>query len=390
MQEKNLTEQKDERIVQRILVTLELNKGQLRTLNEYDRHNTAKRLKIRTRANYLKAIKYFGKEINKNYDKATPEDVINYFSKMSDKKDATVFNYQIALLVFYQWLGREDIVETITKIKVKLNGKNGFISRQDLLTEKELKKMIDKSPKIRDKTMIFLTAETGMRENEIINLRVKDIEFKQDYAEVTVRVSKTDPRIVPVIKSVPLLIKYLEEHPYNDNPESYLFLTNATSHRFKPMGTYAFWKIVRHASERAEIKKRVWVHQLRHIAITNFLRMGMSEAMVKKLVGLSATSDMLGRYGHLVSSDAIDTLKKNAGIETKEITEDSVLNVRGCPRCKNKNGYDSKYCGKCWLPLDVKTAIEQKDSEVEIRKFMDLVIKELPRDKLKEIMEKVS
>ena len=30
-----------------------------------------------------------------------------------------------------------------------------------------------------------------------------------------------------------------------------------------------------------------------------------------------------------------------------------------CPRCHTKNPNDSKYCNKCWLPLDLETSLNE-------------------------------
>jgi integrase/recombinase XerD len=379
------------RIIGRILNTPELTESQLKTLNEFDDRNKGiRRIKPQTRLNYLKVLQLLGRETKKNYKNMLPEDITKFISGRNHLKDNTINNYKIGFTNFFEWLKKNDIIDALKEIKIFKNGKNGFISRQDLLTDEELKKMIDIAPRLRDKIIILLISETGLRADEAVNLRIGDIEFKGDYGELTVRISKTDQRTIPFIKSVPLLQQHIDLHPFKEDKSSFLFLTDTTNHKNKPFLPVRIYYIVKAAAKRAGITKRVWAHQLRHIAATNYLKMGMGEAMAKKLLGLSSNSDMLARYGHLVSGDAINTLKQNAGMDIKQEKENSVLNVKVCPRCNTNNHYNSKHCSKCWLPLDVKIAMEQKDSEIEVRSFMELVMKELPVEKLKELMQKVT
>ena len=67
------------------------------------------------------------------------------------------------------------------------------------------------------------------RPTEILNLKIKDIKFHVNeegihYAEVRITGGKTGSRTVPLIDSLPYLKEWLQEHPTNSNPDSWIFI----------------------------------------------------------------------------------------------------------------------------------------------------------------------
>lgn len=372
-QELTIEDKKDIRYIDRYLSDENLTKKQLDLLKKFDEErNKLKGLSYKTRRNYLKILRqicYFLE--SKNPYKTTVKDILEFLSKNSDKwKKETIASYQIAIKVFYKWLNRNEIVEEINKIRVKKT-KNGFISRQDLLTQEEIKAIINQALNLRDRALLFVLFESGCRANELLNLKIKDIEIKEDYVEITIKISKTDPRIVPLINSAPDLLEWINKHPEKDNPESYVWISIYRKKGIRPIDRESFYGVIKECAKRANIKKRVWLHQARHNRITELLKMGMGETMVKKLVGLSPDSSMLARYGHLVCGDALDRLRENAGIKKLKEENIDILNIKICPRCNENNSSTSKYCNKCFVVLDVKEVTERIEKDSELMQFIE-------------------
>jgi hypothetical protein len=74
--------------------------------------------------------------------------------------------------------------------------------------------------------------DTAALPKELLNLRIKDIEFQmssigKQYAEVHIKISKTKPRSVPLIFSIPYIKDWIDYHPMAANPDSYLFISLA-------------------------------------------------------------------------------------------------------------------------------------------------------------------
>jgi len=71
-------------------------------------------------------------------------------------------------------------------------------------------------------------------------------------------------------------------------------------------------------------------------------------------------------YVHLSLRDQDNAILKAYGIKVPEnetIQEDK---PKECPRCHTLNPSDAQYCRNCWMPFDIKMAIEIEEKEKEI------------------------
>lgn len=74
-----------------------------------------------------------------------------------------------------------------------------------------------------------MASDMSARPHEILNLKIKDISFKlaeegAQYAEVLVS-GKTKSRTLPLIFSIPYIKDWLQDHPFSNNPETWLFVS---------------------------------------------------------------------------------------------------------------------------------------------------------------------
>lgn len=370
--------------INKCLESSELSNEQKKVMREYETHCRLKGIKPRSRCNYIKWLKVFGRSIKKDFDNVTDKDILDYFANLKGKNNKelaedTISNYQINAIVFYKWLGKKDVVDAILKIKRKKR-KNGFLSREDLPTKEELLKIIKEAPRLRDKALIFVLYESAMRAHECLNLRIKDVKIYDNYAELTVRSSKTEQRIIPIINSIPLLKQWINEHP-TGNMDDFLWISfkNGNKEYSKVRITIdSLQKLLKEGAERSGIKKRIFPHLLRHMRTTELLASGMNDSLVKKITGHSADSTMLARYGHLISDDAKNYLLNLEGLfDKKEKQKDDGLSVKICPRCQEKNSATNIYCDKCWLALNIETAMKEQEDTEEFAVFMRDMKKEL-------------
>ena len=94
---------------------------------------------------------------------------------------------------------------------------------------------------------------------------------------------------------------------------------------------------------------------------------------------------MAATYVHLSGRDTDEAIQRIYGVKNKVEEEKSVLSPKKCPRCNEINEASARFCRKCWLPLDVKTAIEVEKR----RKRSDAVLHWLFQDgKFRKLLEK--
>ena len=117
---------------------------------------------------------------------------------------------------------------------------------------------------------------------------------------------------MPIIKSVTPLKKWIEQHPYKDNPESLVWIkTNERISNLRVQGNRlpnsvlcysAVKKLISVNFKIAKVTKKVNPHMFRHSRAT-FLAKHLTEAQLKQFFGWTQSSDMAARYVHLSGRD---------------------------------------------------------------------------------------
>lgn len=98
-------------------------------------------------------------------------------------------------------------------------------SAEHMLTEEEIKKLIDFAPSVQEKALIATLYESGCRIGELIFLKIGHVKFDDHGAQLFVT-GKTGLRRVRVVASVPYLIEWLNKHPLKDDSEAFFWTNN--------------------------------------------------------------------------------------------------------------------------------------------------------------------
>lgn len=103
-------------------------------------------------------------------------------------------------------------------------------------------------PEKRDMCYHFMTNETSARPHEPLSIRTGDIIFKtpstgSQYAEIHIADSKTSPRTLPLIFSLPYVKEWLEDHSKSHKPQSFLFISLAASNFGEQLSENALHKV---------------------------------------------------------------------------------------------------------------------------------------------------
>jgi site-specific recombinase XerD len=161
------------------------------------------------------------------------------------------------------------------------------------LSEARIAVMIASTKNIRDKTMLAVMATTGIRNNELVHLRIKDINIGQQL--LCVEIGKgAKGRLIPLTPAaMELLGEYLRWR--NAAPEDWLFITSRNGNQLQ---TQDVRKFVRVLGKRLGISGRVWPHLLRHSLATAMLDRGASVYSIQALLGHSWITTTLDYYLH--------------------------------------------------------------------------------------------
>jgi len=287
---------------------------------------------------------------------------------------ATKHDYKVILKKFYKSLGgSEEFPDQVKWIKPNFK-KNNHKLPEELLTEEDVRKLVEAAGHPRDKAFILVLYESGCRIGEILNLRIKNVLFDENGAVLLVN-GKTGQRRVRIIASAPLLSVWLNNHPFRESPDSPLWIVVGTKNHSQPLTYPSVATQLRKIAKRAGIKKKVNPHAFRHARAT-FLANNLTEAQMKEYFGWVQSSGMAAVYVHLSGRDVDNAILRLNGLEVAEKKENESLKIRNCARCMERNSSLSKFCSRCGSPLDIKIAIELDEK----RKTGDEVVSTLVRD----------
>jgi integrase/recombinase XerD len=280
----------------------------------------------------------------KSLDLCTADDLksfIEQYIKTFEKKHGRKpqegnlnFKYS-AFKKYYRWAGHPEVVSWIkTKNILKK------INPDKLLTSAEVHTMLKVWHKERDKALLAMAYESGMRRGELLSLRVEDVKITGN--ECNVRIpdnsegddvkAKTGTRSLVLIESIPYIQKYLNIH-------------SGTGRLFDISETRAH-EIIKGMAAKANISKNVYWHLLRHTRATELARLGMQETAMKKRFGWDESSSMIKRYTSLTDEDANNSYRDALGMGVKK--RDIIINplAKRCAKC-NKLIDEGEYCTQC-------------------------------------------
>jgi integrase/recombinase XerD len=217
----------------------------------------------------------------------------------------TIHHYGRVVRQFLRWAAKEGEPVSGTPQLPKLPRKV-----LDTLTMEEITRMEDAAPAERDKLIIRLLADTGMRVGELCALRTGDVVRAQDRrAFLKVQGKGSKERLVPL--SPPLvrrIHRYMRGRPAGE--QLFIALRRGKDGDYAPITRSGVLQLIRHTATRAGVTKRVHPHLFRHTFATEALRAGMNPVQLAQLLGHSGLRMIEQVYSHLNAGDAYDAVMK--------------------------------------------------------------------------------
>lgn len=209
---------------------------------------------------------------------------------------------------FFNFLRKRKIIETspaddvpIPKIPQK---------QPDYLTINEYQKLLSvisetASPffKLRDLSIMSLFISTGIRVSELVNLKVKDLDF--DYQTIKVKRKGNKQQTIPLNDDMTeLLKKYLSIRPETDKTNLFI------SKKGNGVRANTVYCLVKKYLELAGLdKNKKGPHILRHTCLTTLLVKGVDIVTLSALAGHKSL-DVTLKYTHLQSNQIREAITK--------------------------------------------------------------------------------
>lgn len=149
-----------------------------------------------------------------------------------------------------------------------------------VLSHAEIMSIIAQTINLKHKMIISLAYGAGLRVSEVVNLRVRDLDFAARI--INIRHAKGDKDRVVVLPSK--LQEKLLDYVVCKNGSDYLFI----SARGGKLERRTLQKVFKRGLERAGIKKAATFHSLRHSFATHLLEGGTDVRLIQEILGHSS------------------------------------------------------------------------------------------------------
>lgn len=201
------------------------------------------------------------------------DQIINYLVKMHehDYSYAHIVNTSLALEWYMNYIGNPIQLGRPKKPRVMI---------KNTLSEAEVTLLINSAQNIREKAIISLLAYSGIRNKELCQLRVSDVNLGDNMVRVIQGKGMKDRLINISGDCSRIQIDYLNQ--FQRKSDDYMFTTLRFNHKYNQSDLR---KLVHVLAKRAKLDKRVYPHLLRHSLATNLLKRGANLYMIKEQLG---------------------------------------------------------------------------------------------------------
>ena len=243
--------------------------------------------------NYIRRIALLVVHFGKLPEQLDPEEINEYLAALARdprSPSRSSFKHMVyGLRYYYRLMG-------MNKNAIALPSLRKDTKLPVILNHQELKELFAAPTLLKQRVVLTLIYSAGLRGQEVINLKISDIDFERKTIYIRQSKYKKD-RIVPLADSMAVgLKKYLKAAPH-------IWLFNGK----EPDGRYSVrglsW-VMHENLKKTSITKEVNLHSLRHSYATHLLEQGVNIVTLKELLGhAEITTTMI--YLHVAQSPLI-------------------------------------------------------------------------------------
>jgi site-specific recombinase XerD len=176
----------------------------------------------------------------------------------------------------------------------------------EVLSQEEALVLINSPKNIKHKAILYIMYSTGMRRDELLSLKVSDIDSSRMIVNIRQGKGKKDRQVILHLKVLELLREYYKRY----RPCYYLFEGFSKEKRYSAT---SLTKIVKKNAKEAGIKKDISVHTLRHCFATHMLEKGVNLKVIQQLMGHTSikTTSIYLSLAHIDNSKLPNPLDEN-------------------------------------------------------------------------------
>ncbi len=259
--------------------------------DKFENYLILNRLSAKTRQAYLKAVQGLAFYHNQSPDKLADEQIQQYLLYLIRHRKLQWSSCNVAFSAFdcfyKKFLKR-------AKAEFSIPPRPRQTKLPEILSQKEVKRLIDAGKDVRHKALLMLTYGSGLRVSEVVKLKPHHIEADRMLLRVEQGKGRKDRYTLLSHKALDELRIYWKCF----TPGQWLFYGRSKK---QPMPTGTAQKIYYRAKKAAGITKGKGIHTLRHCFATHLLEKGIDIYLIKRFLGHRAIQTTMV-YLHVVPS----------------------------------------------------------------------------------------
>lgn len=344
-----------------------------------------------------------GKKGNSCILSPTKKEVVSLISRLREMKTlrhtnyspASISDFKKTLKRFVKYCNEGELEKFWNDIHSEKIGSR-YKEPGEMIDYDELQQLVKACNNSRDKAIITLLWDSGLRASELLSLRMKDFQRSPDsmYAtiDVSAETSKTRKQRIVVLTgdSVVKVSEWIEERKDTDpdpRETDFLFVGIGKENMGEALNYADLRMLLQKVLKRSGLKKKVSPHLFRHTAATRFATELPTQVFVKQMGWTS--NKMADNYTHLDNKGQIVAILKSHGvpITDEELKKPKSKVTRRCLRCHAVNTGGSRFCNNCGTPLLEKDFHElERERQKVIKTLRDsTLINEKDKEYLKDV-----
>ena len=284
-------------------------------------------------------------------DKEDIDELIFTLKREYGLKDGTLREYRKALRKFYKWRN----ASWADEIEIGPSPTRQ-VDPERLLTREEIDELLEMAEHPRDKAVLALLADTGMRIGAVASLRIRDLDLGNRVGTISVNEEanvKNASGSVPLTWSRGYVANWLDIHPRKGEPDAPLIHKLRGYHREEDGGALTYQYLSRRIREigiDAGIdSEKLNTHNFRKSAITRWIREGLSEQEIKHRAFWVKDSGQFEVYSGVTDEEMNAQIAQRYGLS--DDSETVRPDIDECLQCQTPLREDSRYCPGCGAPL---------------------------------------
>ncbi len=256
-----------------------------------------------TLQNYIRRIALFVLHFKRLPDQMSEDEINEYLVSLARdprSPSRSSFKHMVyGLRYYYRLLGmnKKSIALPSLKRETKL---------PVILNREELRELFKAPALLKQRIVLTLIYSAGLRGQEVINLKISDVDFER----MTIHVRQTKYKKDRIVPLSPTMVIGLKKYLSAENPHLWLFNGKEASGKYSVRGLS--W-VMRENLKKTSITKDVNLHSLRHSYATHLLEEGLNIVTLKELLGhAQITTTMIylhvAQCEHLHPHSPLDTL----------------------------------------------------------------------------------